>query len=275
MTGERAEQESDVLELYHNDMSVCAQKVRVALAEKGIAYIAHALNIRAGETHTPAYRALNPKGVVPTLVVDGVPIVESTIICEYLDDTYPDIPLRPADAMGRAAMRQWTIRPDAGMHKAFGLLSFAVAFRHQDSSKQMESRSKQNGNGKPSEAIKDLMSVIEHGLDSPAMAMQIGVIAKVVADMAARLDDHDWLAGNSFSLADIAMLPYVCRLRDLNQSWLWAEGSAAASIGTWLDRCYARPGYAGIADFLDAKYIAVMETSGRDAEAKLRVMMAE
>ena len=275
MTGERAEQESDVLELYHNDMSVCAQKVRVALAEKGIAYTAHALNIRAGETHTPAYRALNPKGVVPTLVVDGVPIVESTIICEYLDDTYPDIPLRPADAMGRAAMRQWTIRPDAGMHKAFGLLSFAVAFRHQDSSKQMESRSKQNGNGKPSEAIKDLMSVIEHGLDSPAMAMQIGVIAKVVADMAARLDDHDWLAGNSFSLADIAMLPYVCRLRDLNQSWLWAEGSAAASIGTWLDRCYARPGYAGIADFLDAKYIAVMETSGRDAEAKLRMMMAE
>ena len=263
-----------MLELYHNDMSVCAQKVRVALAEKGIAYTAHALNIRAGETHTPAYRALNPKGVVPTLVVDGVPIVESTIICEYLDDAYPDVPLRPADAMGRAAMRQWTIRPDAGMHKAFGLLSFAVAFRHQDSSKQMESRSKQNGNGKPSEAIKDLMSVIEHGLDSPAMAMQIGVIAKVVADMAARLDDHDWLAGNSFSLADIAMLPYVCRLRDLNQSWLWAEGSAAASIETWLDRCYARRGYAGIADFLDAKYIAVMETSGRDAETKLRMMMA-
>ena len=274
MTGEQIKQESNVLELYHNDMSVCAQKVRVALAEKGIAYTAHALNIRAGETHTPAYRALNPKGVVPTLVVDGVPIVESTIICEYLDDTYPDIPLRPADAMGRAAMRQWTIRPDAGMHKAFGLLSFAVAFRHQDSSKQMESRSKQSGNSKPSEAIKDLMSVIEHGLDSPAMGMQIGVIAKVVADMVARLDDHDWLAGDSFSLADIAMLPYVCRLRDLNQCWLWAEGSAAASIGTWLDRCYARPGYAGIADFLDAKYIAVMESSGRDAEAKLRVMMA-
>ena len=262
-----------MLELYHNNMSVCAQKVRVALAEKGIAYTAHALDIRAGETHTPAYRALNPKGVVPTLVVDGAPIVESTIICEYLDDAFPDVPLRPADAVGRAAMRQWTIRPDAGMHKAFGLLSFAVAFRHQDSSKQMESRSKQSGGKPPSEAIKDLMNVIEHGLDSSAMTPQIGVVRQVLADMSKRLAGHDWLAGNAFSLADIAMLPYICRLRDLGQSWLWAGGRPYASVGAWLDRCYARPGYAGIADFLDAKYLAVMDASGREAESKLRAMM--
>jgi len=195
-----------MLELYHNDMSVCAQKVRVALAEKGISYTAHALDIRAGETHTPEYRALNPKGVVPTLVVDGAPIVESTIICEYLDDAYPDTPLRPAGAAERAAMRQWTIRPDAGMHKAFGLLSFAVAFRHQDSSKQMENRAKQNGGRKPSEAVLHLIDVIEHGLDSVHMPMQIGVVQQVVADMAKRLADHDWLAGDAFSLADIAML---------------------------------------------------------------------
>ena len=261
------------LELYHNAMSVCAQKVRVALAEKGIAYNGHALDIRAGETHTPEYRALNPKGVVPTLVVDGVPIVESTIICEYLDDAFPDVPLRPADPVGRAAMRQWTIRPDAGMHKAFGLLSFAVAFRHQDSSKQMESRAKQSGGKPPSEAVKDLINVIEHGLESPAMVPQIGVVGQVLADMAARLADHDWLAGDAFSLADIAMLPYVCRLRDLGQSWLWAEGSRYAPVKAWLDRCYAKPGYAGIADFLDPKYLELMEKAGRDAEPKLRAMM--
>ena len=262
-----------MLELYHNAMSVCAQKVRVALAEKGIAYTAHALDIRAGETHTPAYRALNPKGVVPTLVVDGAPIVESSIICEYLDDTYPAVPLRPADSFGRAAMRQWTMRPDVGMHKAFGLLSFAVAFRHQDSSRQMDSRAKQNGNQKPSEAVLHLMDVIKHGLDSQHFAPQLAVIRQVLADMAKRLDDHQWLVGDAFGLADIAMLPYICRLRDLGQTWLWAEGSPYASIGPWLDRCYARPGYAGIADFLDPKYLAVMEQSGRNDEPKLRAML--
>jgi glutathione S-transferase len=256
-----------MLELYHNAMSVCAQKVRVALAEKRLSYTAHALDIRAGETRTPQYLALNPNGVVPTLVADGEPIIESTIICEYLDDAYPEVQLRPADAMGRAAMRLWTIRPDAGMHKAFGLLSFAVAFRHQNTTRQMANR-------KPSEAILDLMSVIEHGLDSPEIVLRIGVVQKLLGDMAARLGDHDWLAGDAFSLADIAMLPYVCRLRDLNQSWLWADGSRYAAVGTWLDRCYARPGYAGIADYLDANYLAIMESSGREAEPKLREMMA-
>ena len=262
-----------MLELYHNDMSVCAQKVRVALAEKGLAYTAHALDIRAGETHTPEYRALNPKGVVPTLVVDGTPIVESTIICEYLDDAFPDVPLRPANAIGRAAMRQWTIRPDAGMHKAFGLLSFAVAFRHQDSSKQMENRAKQNGGKPPSEAVKDLMNVIEHGLDSPAMTPQIGVVRQVLADMATRLEGHDWLAGDAFSLADIAMLPYVCRLRDLAQDWLWAQDGSYSGVGRWLDRCYARPGYAGIADYPNMKYLGLMAACGKDAEPQLRAMM--
>ena len=256
-----------MLELYHNNMAICAQKVRLVLAEKAIPYVAHSIDIRAGEARTPAYLALNPKAVVPTLVVDGAPIVESAIICEYLDDAYPDTPLRPADALGRAAVRQWTIRPDAGMHKAFGLLSFAVAFRHQNSSQQMANR-------KPSEAILDLMSVIEHGLDSPEIALRIGVIQQMLADMNAQLRDHDWLVGDAFSLADIAMLPYVCRLRDLGQTWLWTDGGTYPSVGPWLDRCYAQPGYAGISDFLDPKYLGLMETSGRNAEPKLRSMMA-
>lgn len=256
-----------MIELYHNGMSVCAQKVRVALAEKGIPYTGHALDIRAGECRTAAYLALNPNGVVPTLVVDGKPIIESTIICEYIDDAYPGVPLRPADPIARAAMRWWTIKPDAGMHKAFGLLSFAIAFRHQDSSRQMANR-------KPSEAVLDLMSVIEHGLDSPEIALRIGVVQKLLADMAARLDEHDWLVGDAFSLADIAMLPYVCRLRDLNQAWLWSEDYPYAAVGAWLDRCYAKPGYAGIADFLDKKYLAVMQSSGREAEPRIREMIA-
>ena len=255
-----------MLELYHNAMSVCAQKVRVVLAEKGIAYTEHPLDIRAGDCRTPQYLALNPNGVVPTLVVDGLPIIESTIICEYLDDAFPEVPLRPTDPAARAAMRLWTIKPDAGMHKAFGLLSFAVAFRHQNSTTQFANR-------KPSEAMLDLMSVIEHGLDSPEIMLRIGTVQKLLADMSARLREHDWLVGDAFSLADIAMLPYVCRLRDLGQSWLWTKDSAYAPVGDWLGRCYAKPGYAGIADFLDPKYLGLMGSTGRDAEPKLREMM--
>ena len=79
-----------MLELYHNGMSTCSQKVRFCLAEKGVAWTGHHLDLRAGDQHTPEYLALNPNGVVPTLVDDGDVIIESTIINEYLDEKFPE-----------------------------------------------------------------------------------------------------------------------------------------------------------------------------------------
>ena len=83
------------LELYHNDMSACAQKVRLTLAEKGIQWQGHHLDLRAGDQQKADYLRLNPKGVVPTLVEDGKVVRESTVIMEYLEDRYPEPPLRP------------------------------------------------------------------------------------------------------------------------------------------------------------------------------------
>ena len=100
------------IELHHADMSTCAQKVRILLAEKELPWISHELNLRLRDQHRPEYLKLNPNGVVPTLVDDGAPVIESTVICEYLDDKYPDPPLRPADPLERARMRIWTKRQD-------------------------------------------------------------------------------------------------------------------------------------------------------------------
>ena len=75
-----------MIELYHNDMSVCAQKVRFALGEKALQWKSHHLNLRAGDQQKPEYVKLNPNAVVPTLVDGGSVIIESTVICEYLDD---------------------------------------------------------------------------------------------------------------------------------------------------------------------------------------------
>ena len=68
-----------MLELYHNINSVCAQKVRIALNEKGQEVKEHILTLR-GDQNELAYLQLNPNGVVPTLVHDGQPIVESSLI---------------------------------------------------------------------------------------------------------------------------------------------------------------------------------------------------
>jgi len=107
-----------MLELYQFNNSVCSQKVRLTLCEKGLEWETHEVNLFTSEQYDPAYLALNPKGVVPTLVHDGKPIIESTLICEYVDDTFPDPKLAPSDPYDRARMRLWSKAVDEGYTKA-------------------------------------------------------------------------------------------------------------------------------------------------------------
>jgi glutathione S-transferase len=81
------------------------QKVRVAMAEKGISCERVIIDLKAGEQRSPQYLQINPHGYVPTLVVDGIPIYESTAIIEYLEETYPHPALLPGDALSRARAR--------------------------------------------------------------------------------------------------------------------------------------------------------------------------
>jgi glutathione S-transferase len=78
-----------MLELYHSINSVCAQKVRIALKEKEQEAKDHIMTLR-GDQYEPAYLKLNPNGVVPTLIHDGEPITESSLILYYIDDAFPE-----------------------------------------------------------------------------------------------------------------------------------------------------------------------------------------
>ena len=117
-----------MLELYHNINSVCAQKVRIALKEKGQAAVDHIMTLR-GDQNEPGYLRLNPNGVVPTLVDDGQPIVESSLILYYIDDTYPDPPLMPREARLRHRARMYNKFIDEYLHNSCTIITFATAFR--------------------------------------------------------------------------------------------------------------------------------------------------
>ena len=88
-----------MLELYHYAFSTCSQKVRLVLAEKGLDFVSHEVDLMTGGQHDAEYVKLNPNHVVPTLVHDGVGLIESTLINEYLDEAFPD----DADATARSA----------------------------------------------------------------------------------------------------------------------------------------------------------------------------
>ena len=113
-----------MIELYHSTHSTCSQKVRICLAEKGLAWTGHHLNLRRFDQLKPEFLALNPAGLVPVLVDGGQALTESRIINEYLEDAYPQPRLCPEGAYARARMRLWTKYADEVATEAVKLPSF-------------------------------------------------------------------------------------------------------------------------------------------------------
>src|ERR1700722_7051613 len=179
------------LTLYHNDMSVCAQKVRLCLAEKQLAYEDKHLNLRAGDQKRPEYLALNPNGYVPTLVHDDFVVTESTVICEYIDDAFPARPLKPADAKARARMRGFTKFIDAAIFPATATVSQSIAFHHQYKPEVYETMEK----ARPGWLAN--FRQLQKGTENPAFPAAIGRLDKMIADMEKSLAGHGgpWLPG--------------------------------------------------------------------------------
>ncbi len=86
--------------------SLATYRVRIALNLKGIAVPETMVDLDAGDQHAPAFRALNPMGGVPALVLDdGTVLTQSLAILEWIEETYPDPPLLPGSPTARARVR--------------------------------------------------------------------------------------------------------------------------------------------------------------------------
>lgn len=102
--------------------------MRLCLAELGLQYDSEVLDLQAGDQFTPSYLALNPDGVVPTLIDDDLVIVESSLIIEYLDRSYDGGRLMPKDRAGETRARLWLLRC-LDVHAAVNTLTFATVGR--------------------------------------------------------------------------------------------------------------------------------------------------
>ncbi len=257
-----------MIELYHNDMSVCAQKVRFTLAEKKLAWDSHHMNLRAGDQQKPEYLKLNPNALVPTLVDDGTVIIESTVINEYLDDAYPDLPLRPAAATARARMRLWTKQLDEGVHAATSVVSSAIAFRYQKLAIGMEAL--EEFHRKMPDPVKREKSWenVTKGVESRFFPEAVMRFDKLLGDMESALKDSPWLAGKEFSLADIGYAPYVTRLDHLQLQFLWDK---RPHIPEWYDRLRERRAYGeALENWFNPAYLPLMKEKGSEARARVK-----
>ncbi len=231
-----------MLELYHHGSSVCAGKVRFVLSEKGLEWKGHYLDILKGDQFAPEYMKLNPKAVVPTLIHDGQVILESTVICEYLDEVFREPPLMAPGAVPRAKTRLWTKAVDEDLHPACAELTFASCHGHiirrlpPDKYKQfLDSTPPLSVTAKWHERKKQIVAL---GTGAPGLAQTFKLYDRYLQKMEDALGEHKWLVGNEFSLADVALAPYVNRLDMLGMSEMWTLDRPR--VTEWFERIRSR-----------------------------------
>jgi len=108
------------MQLYNYWRSTSSYRIRIALALKGLEYEYVPVNLAKGEQHGAAYRQIHPDGQAPSLVDGGVTVYQTAAIVEYLEEAYPDPPLFPKDAQGRARVRGFILSCVAEMQGRTG-----------------------------------------------------------------------------------------------------------------------------------------------------------
>jgi len=222
------------IKLYHNPVSTCSQKVRITLAEKDVDYEEQIIDWGKLEHLSDWYLKINPNGVVPAITHDGQAIIDSSVICEYLDEVFPQSPLTPKDPIGRAKMRAWMRYLEEVPTAAIRIPSFNMRFKTVIQSLDSEVFEKMP-------LRKQLYKEMgEDGFSDEKFDSSIERLRKCLERVSNALEEGPWLIGEQFSIADILLIPTVIRMVDLKLDHVWDD---LPNVQNWLDRVMARPSF--------------------------------
>ena len=227
--------------LYNAPQSTCSQRVRFALHAKGQEFTEHKLDLFAGDQLKPDYLAINPNGVVPALVDGDTPVIDSAVILEYLEDILPDVaPLRPSDPALAAQMRAMMRFIDEVPTPAIRVPSYNLAFLPHFQS-MTEAEFQALADSKPLRR-EFLMKMGRTGFPKADMDEALGRLQRGVDRMAEWLEQSGgpWIMGLDLTLADIAIMPVIVRMDDINLDHMWAD---KPQIVDWLDRIRAQDAF--------------------------------
>lgn len=231
-----------MFKLYHSAASVCSIKVRVGLAEIGLKFDSKTLDLSKGDQHKPEYLALNPNGVIPTLVDGDLVLGESSLIVEYLDRNYNKSRMMPEERVAQAHAREWLLRT-LGIHAAINTLTFSTEARD----KIMANKSRAEIDAlvaKMPDPVARLKrsDLFKNGLASPYVQQAMSTLRRTFFDIEAAIGDGHWITGPEHGIADVALVSYIDRLDLFGYGGLWVK--SAPKVGEWLVRMQARPSYA-------------------------------
>lgn len=228
------------LELYHHDASTCSQKVRICLAEKGVEWMGHHVDLLNGENLEADFLAINPNGVVPAFLHDGTPIIESTVMCEYVDEVWTEgTRLTPEDPKKRAEMRAWLRYIDEVPSMAVRVPTFQNLLM--DRFKEMSDDEYAAFCDSNTLRRDFFMRLNRTGFSDQEYENSLLQLQATIKRMEIALNRSDpWLVGTQFTIADICMAPLFQRMEDLGMSNMWEEGPHVAE---WFAAVKERPSY--------------------------------
>jgi len=190
------------IKYYHAEPVANSLKSMIPLLEKGIAYQSVYVDLHRFEQHADWFVAINPEGQVPVLDHDGVIITHTTVINEYLEDVFPELPLRPRDAIGAARMRYWNKFVDEqvmnyvsmhGWHRMVGVIARNIDSG--DFEKLLERI--------PLPDQRRKWQTARSGFSAADLANAMDKITFAVDKVEKQLATTAWIAGEHYTLADI------------------------------------------------------------------------
>ena len=225
------------IELWHEWNSVQSFKVRLVLAEKNLSWTEHRIELLKFEHLQPDYLAINPNGVVPTLAHDGRMMFESSVICQYLDETFLDSALMPRDPYSRAQARVWLKYFDDVIHHTLRQISFELLYRPllaQLPTQELDSRLALHPDPVRAQRFRDAAfgKVNRKVIDEAGRSIR-GIISRLER----ALEHNAWLGGEHYGMADVGMAPFVERLDHLGISDLLAD---SPHVVRWRNALMAR-----------------------------------
>jgi glutathione S-transferase len=228
-----------MLALYHYEPTANSMKPLLCLAEKGIEYESHYVDLHNFEQHSEAFVALNPNGQVPVLIHDGAIINESTVINEYLEDVFPEVRLRPEDPVARARMRIWSKFVDEYFCPALSKIGWSILvpkIAARLASGELEEALKKVPLEEQKKKWRDAAteSWTKEELDDCRRK-----VAESIRRMETILEASPWLAGDEYSLADINSYSMVVAVPRLVPAAM--NEDATPHSMDWLARMNARP----------------------------------
>ena len=225
--------------LYHWEPNANSGKPMLTLIEKGVAFDSHYLDLLNFDQHKPDYLAINPQGTIPAMTHGDLVLTESTAIMEYVDEAFPGPKLMPDDPVERWRARWWMKFMDQWLAPSFSMIGWSIfigpSVRSRDP-EELEAAIERiplpERRVAWRKAIYNLFSPEELAESQRRVALGITILEKT-------LSERPWIAGDSYSLADINGFNLAYAL-PLSQPEL-SNDEKTPHILEWLRKIYERP----------------------------------